>query len=67
MSRAKKNGRSLNLNIDSYAYEQLDAVCEQLGQTKTMAVERAVLEYAAKYRRNDTDSNNEEKAKNDNE
>lgn len=49
MGRPKKDSCSLNVHIESKAYEQLKIVSEYLGQTKTTVVERAILEYAKKY------------------
>jgi hypothetical protein len=52
MGRPKKDSRSLNVHIDVNAYNQLEFIAEHLGQTKTVAVERAILEYASKYQQN---------------
>lgn len=44
MSRQKKDGRYLNIMLDSAVYVQLEKYCEEVGQTKTLAVER-ILKY----------------------
>ncbi len=45
MARQKKNGTYLNIYIDSDIYNQLSEFCEEAGQTKTVAVERALAYY----------------------
>ena len=45
MPRQKKNGTYLNVCIDSKVYDQLCSFCEEAGQTKTIAVERALAYY----------------------
>lgn len=49
MARAKKNGTYLNVCIETDIYEKLEKVCYKAGQTKTMAVERALMEYVDNY------------------
>lgn len=49
MARAKKNGTYLNVCIESSIYEKLVKVCEAAGQTKTTAVERALVAYLKDY------------------
>lgn len=56
MARQKKNGTYLNVCIDSEIYEQLSQFCDKAGQTKTVAVERALLEYLLYYQNQATDS-----------
>lgn len=48
MSRAKKDSRNLNCNIDSKIMARFERVCEVAGQTKTIAVERAIQAYSDK-------------------
>lgn len=43
MGRRMKDGRYVNVNIDREAFEALERHCAESGQTKTVAVERAVL------------------------
>ena len=49
MARTKKNGTYLNVCIDSSVYERLDRFSEDAGQTKTVAVERALTAYLDDY------------------
>ena len=45
MAKPKKNGTYLNVCIDTSIYNKLEVICEEAGQTKTVAVERALKEY----------------------
>lgn len=49
MARQKKNGTYLNVCIETPLYERLEALCEDAGQTKTVAVERALALYLEDY------------------
>ncbi|AEN77823.1 hypothetical protein [Ligilactobacillus ruminis] len=49
MARPKKNGTYLNVCIESTIYDRLVEVCDDAGQTKTVAVERALLAYLDDY------------------
>lgn len=49
MGRPKKNGTYLNICIETPIYERLEALCEDAGQTKTVAVERALKLYLDDY------------------
>ncbi|MPN53372.1 hypothetical protein SDC9_201036 [bioreactor metagenome] len=49
MARAKKNGTYLNVCIETQIYERLEALCLDAGQTKTIAVERAISAYLEEY------------------
>lgn len=49
MAKPKKNGRYLNVCIDTDIYVKLEQVCESAGQTKTVAVERALSAYLESY------------------
>lgn len=49
MGRPKKNGTYLNICIETPLYERLEALCEDAGQTKTVAVERALKAYLDNY------------------
>ncbi|SFR78932.1 hypothetical protein [[Clostridium] aminophilum] len=51
MARPKKNGTYLNVCIDSFIYDELTRVCEEAGQTKTIAVERAISAYLEEYKK----------------
>lgn len=49
MSRTKKDGKSLNCVIDREIFEQLEIYCNEVGQTKTMAVERILKQFFSDY------------------
>ena len=49
MAKPKKNGTYLNVCIETPIYERLEAVCEDAGQSKTVAVERALTLYLDEY------------------
>ena len=49
MARPKKNGTYLNVCIETPIYERLEAFCDDAGQTKTVAVERALTAYLDDY------------------
>ena len=49
MGRPKKNGTYLNICIETPIYERLEALCVDAGQTKTVAVERALTAYLDDY------------------
>ncbi len=49
MARPKKNGTYLNVCIETLIYERLVNLCEDAGQTKTVAVERALTAYLDNY------------------
>lgn len=49
MARPKKNGTYLNVCIETPIYERLEALCKDAGQTKTVAVERALMAYLEDY------------------
>ncbi len=45
MARPKKNGKYINVCIETPIYERLEAMCKDSGLTKTVAVERALIAY----------------------
>lgn len=45
MAKPKKEGRFLNIKMDVSDYEILSEYCNITGQTKTIAIERAVRAY----------------------
>lgn len=51
MAKAKKNGTYLNVCIDAKIYDSLSELCKEAGQTKTIAVERALSEYIKNYKK----------------
>ena len=58
MPRHKKDGVNINYYIRKDVKLKLDAYCEEVGQTATMAIERILNEFLTKYFEN--------KQKNDN-
>lgn len=51
MSRQKKEHTLLNIRLDKYISDRLVAFCDDSGQTKTTAVERALIVYLDEYDR----------------
>lgn len=51
MARPKKNGTYLNVCIETSIYEQLTELCAEAGQSKTVAVERALTDYMEDYKK----------------
>lgn len=49
MARQRKDGVNINYFIRRDVKEKLDAYCEDVGQTATMAIERILDEYLTKY------------------
>lgn len=49
MARPKKNGKYLNVCIKAAIYDNLEQFCDEAGQTKTVAVERALTDYLDSY------------------
>ena len=49
MARPKKNGTFLNVCIDTPVYDRLAEYCEEAGQPKTVAVQRALTLYLDEY------------------
>ena len=49
MARQKKDGVNINYFIRRDVKEKLDAYCEDVGQTATMAIERILDDYLTKY------------------
>lgn len=49
MPRQKKESRLLNLRLEASVYEALEQFCDESGQTKTIAVERALAAYIGDY------------------
>lgn len=45
MARPKKDGTYLNVCIETDIYERLEKLSEESGQSKTFAVERALVAY----------------------
>lgn len=51
-SATKKDGRHINLYIEREIIEKLEQYCEEVGQTKTVAIERAIKQYLSDYQSN---------------
>ena len=51
MAREKKDGRHINLYIEREIIEMLEQYCEEVGQTKTVAIERALKQYLSEYQK----------------
>jgi len=51
MGKPKKNGTYLNVCIDTAIYDELTSLCEDVGKTKIIAVERALTDYLEDYKR----------------
>lgn len=49
MPRPKKDAKILNIKLSTPVYEDLQQFCDESGQTKTIAVERAVIAYIEDY------------------
>ena len=49
MAKPKKNGTYLNVCIETPIYVRLEAMCTDAGQSKTVAVERALTLYLNEY------------------
>lgn len=49
MPRPKKDGRFINYYIDKTVYEMLEKYCKEVGQTKTIAIERILKQYLEIY------------------
>lgn len=49
MARQKKLSKPLHCNLELEVNEMLENFCEDSGQPKTVAVERAIKEYVQKY------------------
>ena len=49
MARQKKDGVSINYYIRRDIKEKLDAYCEDVGQTATMAIERILDDFLNKH------------------
>ena len=45
MARPQKDSKSLNVKLDRTICERFEAYCEEVGQTKTKALERILEKY----------------------
>ncbi len=53
MGRQKKDSKPINLNLDRQLVEQLEQYCEEVGQTKTTALERILRRFLEEYYQKD--------------
>jgi hypothetical protein len=63
MRKQKKDGKSLNCVIDREVFEQLETYCNEVGQTKTLAVERILKQFFKSYYNSDIQSGMDGEAK----
>lgn len=49
MARQKKDYVSLTVKLDKKVYDRLSSYCDIAGQTKTIAVERALINFINAY------------------
>lgn len=49
MARPKKDGTYLNVRIETSVYDRLKKFSEEAGQSKTVAVEHALMAYMDDY------------------
>lgn len=52
MGRPKKEGRDLNCFLRKDLFEKLEQYCEEMGQTKTIVVERALEKTFMEHEKN---------------
>ena len=49
MVKQKKDSKPMSLRMDSATFNRLQSYCNQSGQSKTVAIERAVNKYIDEY------------------
>ena len=49
MGRPKKNAIALNVKLETEIMERFEAYCDELGQTKTKALERILQKHLDEY------------------
>lgn len=52
MGRPKKDGRDLNCFLRRDLFEQLEQYCDEMGQTKTIVIERALEKTFREHEKN---------------
>ena len=52
MGRPKKDSHALNCNIRADLFTKLEEYCEDMGQTKTIVIERALEKTFKEYEKN---------------
>ena len=61
MSRTKKDAKVLNVKLDRNIYDRFESYADQLGQTKTTAIERILTKHLDEYDRKAEMQSEEEK------
>ena len=51
MPRHKKDAKALNCKTESSIYEMIESFCTDVGQSKTVFIERATKEYVQNHRK----------------
>lgn len=49
MARVKKESKPFSIRMDKLTFDRLNDYCEASGQSKTVAIERAVNKYIDEY------------------
>ena len=49
MARVKKESKPFSIRMDKLTFDRLSRYCELSGQSKTLAIERAVNKYIDEY------------------
>lgn len=49
MAKAKKVSQPLSIRMDKLTFDRLNEYCEDSGQSKTVAIERAINKYIDEY------------------
>ena len=52
MARPKKESRPFNIKMSAELYDRLEKYCNEMGQTKTTAVERILADALNRYEEN---------------
>lgn len=59
MARPKKDGKYLNVYVEQNIYDDFEKFCEDMGQSKTTATERALRFYMDAMRKNMASTTND--------
>ena len=51
MGRSKKDAKALNIKLERSIYDRFESYADQLGQSKTTAIERILLKHLDEYDR----------------
>lgn len=58
MARPKKESKPFNIRMSAELYKRLEDYCEEVGQTKTTAVERILTEALDRFEKDKSISSN---------